>query len=604
MSAINTGNSELNQEVETWLHWEKNEINRREVEELLKVNDVVKLSKYFFNRLQFGTAGLRGVMAAGPSNMNDLTIIQTSQGIAKYLQAFFNDITTYGIVIGYDGRHNSSRFATLATRAFVSMGIPVKLFSDLVPTPYIPFSVCHFKAKAGIMITASHNPKNDNGYKVYWENGAQIIPPHDKNIQKYILENLVPWDEAWDESLISSHSLVLDPLSEVNHHYYDVLTKECRLSNLNDLTNLKFTYTPVHGVGGPYVKKVFEVCGFKPFIPVIEQIDPDPEFPTVVFPNPEEGKSTLNLALDTANRHQSSIVLANDPDADRLACAELQSNGEWKVFTGNELGALLGWWMWHRAQQKGVDPSKAVMISSTVSSKFLESMAKKEGFIFEETLTGFKWMANRGLELQEQGHQVLFAFEEAIGFMCGMHVPDKDGISAVAHLTEMAVYLQSEFEGRTLTQQLQEIYLRYGYHVTINSYFLCYDPPTITRIFERLRNFCDAPKTYPQSLRGGLYPLTGVRDLTTGFDSRQADGRAKLPSSASSQMITFYFDNGLDATIRTSGTEPKIKYYTELRSAPGTRNRFEVETLLRDMVESLIDEFIQPQLNHLVPRPE
>ncbi|XP_046442177.1 phosphoglucomutase-2-like [Daphnia pulex] len=599
--AVNTGNPELDRKVEDWLKWDKNEKNKAEIKELLKVNDVDTLVKIFEKRLEFGTAGLRGVMAAGPSRMNDLTVIQATQGMAKYLLECFDDVKTQGVVIGYDGRYNSSRFASLATRAFITMGIPVHLFSALVPTPYIPFSVCRLKTKAGIMITASHNPKEDNGYKVYWENGAQIISPDDKNILLRSLDNLAPWDEAWDDS-VREHALVSDPLENINQLYFDVLSKECLRDELNQKTSLKFTYTPVHGVGAPYVKMAFETCKFQPYIPVQEQIEPDPEFSTVKFPNPEEGKSTLNLALATAARNNSTVILANDPDADRLAVAELQPNGEWKVFSGNELGALLGWWMWTRAEQKGQDPTTAAMIASTVSSKILQTMAEREGFLFDETLTGFKWMANRGLQLQKEGYQILFAFEEAIGFMCGIHVPDKDGVSAAAHLSEMAVHLESK--GSTLNGQLQEIYLKYGHHVSLVSYYLCYDPVVINRIFERLRNFENAPKTYPKSLMGGKYVVKGVRDLTNGFDSRQPDGKALLPTSSSSQMITFYFENGLDATIRTSGTEPKIKYYTELRAPPTQSDRQQVQATLDEMVQALVDEFLQPTLNHLTPRPE
>lgn len=598
---INTGHPDLDSKVGDWLNWDKNEKNIAEIEDLLKKNETATLAKIFGNRLEFGTAGLRGVMAAGPSRMNDLTVIQATQGMAKYLLECFDDVKTQGVAIGYDGRHNSSRFARLATRAFISMGIPVHLFSALVPTPYIPFSVCQLKTKAGIMITASHNPKEDNGYKVYWDNGAQLISPHDKNILKRSLDNLAPWDDAWDDS-VREHPLVSDPLANINQLYFDVLAKECLRSELNQKTALKFTYTPVHGVGAPYVKMAFDTCKFQPYIPVQEQIEPDPEFSTVKFPNPEEGKSTLNLALATASRNNSTVILANDPDADRLACAELQPNGDWKVFSGNELGALLGWWMWSRAEQKGQNPATAAMIASTVSSKILQTMAEREGFLFEETLTGFKWMANRGLQLQKEGYQILFAFEEAIGFMCGIHVPDKDGVSASAHLSELAVHLENK--GTTLNGQLEDIYLKYGQHVTLNSYYLCYDPITISRIFERLRNFENEPKTYPKSLMNGKYTIKGVRDLTNGFDSRQPDGKALLPTSSSSQMITFYFENGLDATIRTSGTEPKIKYYTELRAPPTQTDRQQVQATLEEMVQALVDEFLQPTLNQLTPRPE
>jgi len=599
-SPISTGNANLDQQISEWLEWDKNEANRAEISNLLHSKDHEKLSKIFAKRLEFGTAGLRGVMAAGPSRMNDLTVIQVSQGLAKYLLSCFEDVKSKGIAIGFDARHNSARFARLAARSFVSVGIPVKLFSNIVPTPFVPFTVCQYGLKLGIMVTASHNPKEDNGYKVFWDNGAQILSPHDKNIVKHSLENLAPWDDAWNDSVTDS-DLVSDPLQEIMQLYFGQLRQKCLLDEANAKTALKFTYTPVHGVGAAYVRKAFEELGLRPYIAVEEQINPDPYFSTVIFPNPEEN-DTLKMALKTASNNQSTIVLANDPDADRLACAELQPTGEWKVFTGNELGSLLGWWMWHRAEKNGVDPAKAVMIASTVSSKILQTMSKEEGFVFEETLTGFKWMANRSLQLKEQGYHILFAFEEALGYMCGIDVPDKDGVSAASHLCELAVFLEKE--GLTLTDQLNSIYQKYGYHTGFVSYYLCYDPTVIQRIFKRLRHFDGTERSYPKSLLNGLYPVSGVRDLTTGFDSRQPDGKAVLPSSSSSQMITFYFENGLEITIRTSGTEPKIKFYTELRTPPGTSDQDAAKRTLKEMVDAMVQEFLQPTENELIERSE
>jgi len=595
-----TGNENLDRQINEWLLWDKNETNQKEIQDLLDSKNFEKLAKIFEKRLEFGTAGLRGVMAAGPSRMNDLTVIQVSQGLAKYLLDCFDDVKSKGVVIGFDARFNSLRFARLAARAFVSMGVPVQLFDDIVPTPFVPFTVCQVGAKLGIMVTASHNPKEDNGYKVFWDNGAQILSPHDKNIVKYSLENLAPWDGAWNESS-TDELLVSNPTSMVKQLYFAELSKRCILDDANTKTALKFTYTPVHGVGAASIKQAFEMLKLQPFVAVEEQIRPDPYFSTVTFPNPEE-RDTLKLALATASKNRSTVILANDPDADRLACAELQPTGLWKIFTGNELGCLLGWWMWHRAASSGVDPKRAVMISSTVSSKILETISKVEGFHFEETLTGFKWMANRGLQLKKEGFTILFAFEEALGYMCGIDVPDKDGVSAASHLCELAVYLEKS--GMTLTDQLNSIYNKYGYHVAFVSYYLCYEPVVIQRIFNRLRNFHGAEQTYPDSLLNGVYPVSGVRDLTTGFDSRQSDKKAALPSSSSSQMITFYFRNGLEITIRTSGTEPKIKYYTELRTAPGTSDLVQTEKTLKEMVDAMVEEFLQPTVNQLVERPE
>lgn len=599
-SVVNTGNTRLDEKIREWLVWDKNTSTLNEIECLVKEQNYGTLEKLLLSRLTFGTAGLRGVMSAGYTKMNDLVIIQTSQGLAKYMDKACANAKN-GVIIGFDGRHNSERFAHLAAKAFLSLNIPVYLYSKLVPTPFIPYGVVKFGGAAGIMVTASHNPKDDNGYKVYWDNGAQIIPPHDKGIQASIEENLEPWQDAWDWTSVVSNPLYKDPLPEVMQTYFKMLQDEVIYKDINVQTPLKFTYTPMHGVGYDYMIEAFKACSLPPFIPVKEQIVPDPDFPTVKFPNPEEGKSALDLSIKTANENDSSVILANDPDSDRLAIAEKQPSGEWKVFTGNETGGLLGWWLWYRyrVQNPHSDASNVYMIASTVSSKILRAIANKEGFNFIETLTGFKWMGNKGYELIHLGKTVLFAFEEAIGFMCGSTVLDKDGISAAVKVAELAAYLQTQ--GMTLTEQVKKIYEDYGYHVSRNSYFICYDRPTISSMFERLRNY-GAPNTYPTTC--GEFAIKDVRDLTTGYDSSFPDKKAVLPVDSETQMITFTFENGCVATLRTSGTEPKVKYYTELCGTPGQSDWVALDAELEKLVENIIEDFMQPKVNNLIPRSD
>lgn len=342
---------------------------------------------------------------------------------------------------------------------------------------------------------------------------------------------------------------------------------------INDKAKLKIVYTAMHGVGYPYVKRAFEVSNLQPVHAVIEQRDPDPEFPTVKFPNPEEGKSCLVLSMNLADKVGSNLILANDPDADRLACAERESSTEpWRVFNGNELGSLLGWWsvQYFKEKHPEADLRNFYILASTVSSKMLRSMSKIEGFNFEETLTGFKWMGNRAVELMSEGKEVLFAFEEAIGFMFSSAVLDKDGVSASAHLATMASHLRIT-ENLSLAQKLDQLYSTYGYHFSLNSYFLCHEPPKIVRIFERIRNWAGVSGAYPLSVLDGKYKIESIRDLTIGTDTSQPGGKSLLPSSKSSQMITFTFENGTVITLRTSGTEPKIKYYSEYCAKPAER---------------------------------
>lgn len=597
-----TGNVELDRKITEWLKWNKDANMEHEVQTLILSNDNKVLTNLFLKRLEFGTAGLRGRMGPGYSQMNDLVIVQTGQGLSTYILNSISNAKEKGVIIGYDGRHHSKRFAELTAAIFVAKNIKVYLFSKVVPTPFIPYGILKYKCAAGIMITASHNPKDDNGYKVYWDNGAQIISPHDKEIQKNILKNLEPMDSSWNVAKVYNSSLYLDPWSDIVQSYFSDLKETVLYPEVNKNTILKYTYTPMHGVGYEYMTAAFNAANLKPFVVVEEQKLPDPEFPTVKFPNPEEGKSALDLSIKVANENSSSIILANDPDADRLACATKLKNDEWHIFSGNELGALLGWWMLHKYQVQHADTdfSDVYMMSSTVSSKILESMAKQEGFNYEETLTGFKWMGNRTVELKKAGKEVIFAFEEAIGFMCGSNVLDKDGISAGMHVAELAAYLETM--GLTLYDKLQEIYTQYGHHISKNSYWICYEQDIIKKIFERMRNFASKPNTYPTNILGGKYSIIGVRDLTTGYDNRKPENKATLPVSKSSQMITFTFKNGLVITLRTSGTEPKIKYYSELCASPEEQNIETLKNTLDEMVSAVVTEFLQPEENGLLPR--
>ncbi|RWS09628.1 phosphoglucomutase-2-like protein [Dinothrombium tinctorium] len=557
------------------------------------------LEKHLLNRLTFGTAGIRGKMGPGYCAMNDLVIIQTSQGLAQYLLSYDPECKQNGVVIGYDGRHNSERFAQRAAVAFLQKNIRVYLFSRMVPTPFVAFGVKLLGATAGIVITASHNPKDDNGYKVYFSNGAQIKSPHDENIQKCIEENLTPWDDAWNTQLIANCS---DPFEQVFNSYYEDLKLRIFDKSLISNSDLRITHTSLHGVGHTFVTEAFKVLNFKHIFPVEEQKEPHPDFPTVTFPNPEEGKGVLDLSIKTANLTNSSLIVANDPDVDRLAVAERQEDGNFRIFTGNEVGALLGWWLWFTFQSKNPDKpaSDCYMIASAVSSKILAAIARKEGFNFIETLTGFKWMGNKSDELIKNGKIVLFAYEEAIGYMCGSKVLDKDGITAAVEISQLAAYLKAT-KNATLAEHLLEIYKMYGYHYTIASYFLCYDPNTTKSIFDRLSNY-EGPNSYPKAVEN--YKITRVRDLTRGFDSGTADHKPELPSSSSSFMLTFYFENGVTLTIRASGTEPKIKYYSEMIASPEENDWSQIENTLRDMIEVVIKEFLQPEQNGLLSKSD
>eukprot|EP01102_Stenamoeba_stenopodia_P009633 TRINITY_DN2850_c0_g1_i1.p1 TRINITY_DN2850_c0_g1~~TRINITY_DN2850_c0_g1_i1.p1 ORF type:complete len:435 (-),score=108.51 TRINITY_DN2850_c0_g1_i1:45-1310(-) len=405
---------QLDELVERWLRWDPDPVTRTEIEGLRDAQDYKTLSDRLSTRIAFGTAGLRGAMQAGFNSMNVLTVVQASQGLARYMFEVFGEEETKkrGLVVGYDGRHYSKEFARRTALTFLSLGIRVYLFSVLVPTPFVPFAVLQKKAAAGVMVTASHNPKNDNGYKVYWENGCQIVSPHDVGISKKIEQNLEPWKNVSDDLLTTSSYLLVDPKDEIDKSYYHLIQQNYSFHK-GEKKEIKVVYTPMHGVGLVWAEKAFEAFNIAPFIPVALQKEPDPEFPTVHFPNPEEGKGALKLAIETAESTGTKLILANDPDADRLAVAEKLSSGEWKIYNGNEIGVLLAAWVWseYKRTNPSVDPANCVMISTAVSSQMLRSICKQEGLVYEETLTGFKWIgsaAEKHIKVRNMFHLVSF----------------------------------------------------------------------------------------------------------------------------------------------------------------------------------------------------
>ncbi|KAI9217153.1 phosphoglucomutase-like protein 2-like 1 [Blastocladiella britannica] len=584
-----------------WLRLDRTPSTRAEIEALVAAKNEPELARRLGSRIEFGTAGLRAAMEAGFSRMNDLTVIQATQGLAAYLLSTKGgDASQCSVVIGHDHRAcnhlTSVRFARLTAAVFLHRGIKVYYYPNLVHTPMVPFGITHLGASCGIMITASHNPKADNGYKLYWGNGAQIIPPMDSAIAATIEQNLEPW--VWDETLVDTHPLVVDPTGETVAAYMAAVAKLGEtVRQRNPLASgIRICYTAMHGVGFPFMRTAFDTAGLSPFFVTPEQVHPDPAFPTVAFPNPEEGKGALALAMAAANEHNCSVILANDPDADRLAVAERQPDGAWHVFSGNQIGIILAAFMLP-GFQRAYPGEKLGCLTTTVSSMMIREFARVEGIHFEETLTGFKYLGNCGLRMVERGQadRVYFAFEQAIGFASlvgdGKSVLDKDGVSAAVAMAELAHWLATRNPGHpeTLFSYLQSLYVKYGYFASNDGYVL---EPVKTRVdamFTKIRpqaaldanenwatvlsGTTPAP-TYPTAI--GDFAVTAVRDVTAGWDSTTADHRPVLPTSRAAHMITFTLTvpdrlhasnvalKTVSLTLRTSGTEPKVKWYSEL----------------------------------------
>lgn len=578
-----------------------------------------ELDKGLSKRISFGTAGLRGRMEHGFSRMNDTTVLQTTQGLVAYLRKLAKDGQELSIVVGYDQRLHSQRFAEVTASVALKAGFRVYYLGtasnlsgetdpssdDLgdklyVHTPMVAYGVKVYKALAGVMITASHNPSYDNGYKVYYGNGCQIIPPHDTGIAACIEENLLPWEGNWDVSNnlrkgLEDGSLVLAK-EELTKLYVD----EVKAKLINSPTiSFGFVYTPIHGVGLEIFEKVLTHFELKQKLKVVpEQADPDGTFKTVSFPNPEE-KGALDLAIRKADEENVSLVLANDPDADRFSVAfKRKDTGKWQQLTGNEIGILFAAYVIEELTPKE-DLKKTWLLNSTVSSQLLGSMADKLHFNFTSTLTGFKWIGNKAIDLKSEGYSVPFGYEEAIGYMFGV-VDDKDGISAAVMWLQL--YERWFSSGKVdIATKLEEIYANYGYYKECNGYYKTPDTETTPRIFNHtIRKLYPEGEHYPKKLAD--FDVVEWRDLTLGFDLATSNNKPELPVDASSHMITAVLQprelpaEKVRFTCRGSGTEPKLKVYIEGRSEQGEEAALDVA---RKCWNTLRDEWFKPEQNNL-----
>lgn len=552
------------------------------------------------NKLAFGTAGLRARMDPGYDRMNCLTVMQTTQGLAAYLESQGMAKEGASVVIGFDGRHNSESFAHVTAAVMISRGLKVSLIERPSPTPFNPFWIVQTGAVCGIQITASHNPKADNGYKLYWSNGAQIVPPIDSAIAESIEKNREIAQRVFEvldpeTCRLRSDKFVSKVADQVHEAYIKAVSEDvCRNApNVNKNSPIRFAYTAMHGVGYKPFKALFEAFGFdtkQRLSPVSAQIEIDPEFPTVKFPNPEE-KGALNLAISEANKNACDLVLANDPDADRFTCAERQKDGSWYQFTGDELGLLFADWQMSQSAQGGL------LICSVVSSRMMSELCKVRGiekFKFSDCLTGFKWIANESIRLRQANDiKHLLGYEEAIGYQVSGLVPDKDGLSAACAMAEFATFLRTE-KNQSLKERFEQIQREeIGFFATNNGYYIIEDPKITKAIFEDFR------KSGMKKL--GQFAIKSVRDVTNGIDSAlPPGGKSHLPSTPDAEMITIFFENGATVTVRASGTEPKVKYYSEMSSR---ESRQQAQASLSEVVEAVKSDFYQPSKYSMREQP-
>jgi phosphomannomutase len=510
-----------------WLAEDPDPDTRAELAALIDANELAEIADRFGTRLQFGTAGLRGALGAGPNRMNRAVVMRAAAGLAAYVKQHGGD----SVVIGYDARHKSDVFARDTAAIVAGAGMRALLLPEPLPTPVLAFAIRHLRASAGVMVTASHNPPQDNGYKVYLGDGGQIVPPADAEISAAIdaVGSLaaIPTKDDWttlDDSVVEA--------------YVRAVSSTPLLAKLPN-RQVRIAYTPLHGVGRDTLMSAFDAAGFPAPHVVSRQADPDPDFPTVAFPNPEE-PGAIDLAVAAAQAASADIVIANDPDADRCAVA-VPDNGGWRMLRGDEVGGLLGDFL----LRNGIHGRYATTI---VSSSLLSAMATRHAMPYSETLTGFKWIVKAGDDL-------VFGYEEALGYCVAPDVTrDKDGISAALVVALLAAELKAA--GSSLPQRLDEIARDYGLFATDQLSIRVDDPAQIAGAVDRLR-------AMPPGKLGGL-PIVSTEDLAAGVgDLPPTDGlRYRLDGAG----------RGCGAArvvVRPSGTEPKLKCYLEVVTPVG-----------------------------------
>jgi phosphoglucomutase len=558
------------QKIDKWLSGNYDQAVKDEITALQK-SDTSGLEDAFYKNLEFGTGGLRGIMGIGTNRMNKYTVGMATQGYANYLKQCFSGEVS--VAIAYDCRNNSSLFASITANVFAANGIKVYLFEALRPTPELSFAIRTLGCKGGVVCTASHNPKEYNGYKAYWDDGAQMVPPHDKNVIKEVEKIASVDDVKWsggEANIISlGEAMDADYLNMVKglSVYPDVCAAQ---------SNLKIVYTSIHGTGIVLVPKALQQFGFNNVHIVEEQSTPDGNFPTVIYPNPEETEA-MSIGLKKAAALDADILLGTDPDADRVAIGVKNKKGEWVLLNGNQTAVLAFNYMIEARKAKGIAQPNDMVIKTIVTTDMIDVIAKASGVACYNVLTGFKWISKMIRE-KEGKENYIIGGEESFGLMIGDKIRDKDAISAVALSCEMAAYEKNK--GRTLYDKLVDLCLQYGFYkenlVSVTKKGMN-GAKEIAAMMEGYRN--NPPLTIDGAAVAELldYELQIGKNLQTG-----ASWIIDLPKS---NVLQFVLADGTKISARPSGTEPKIKFYFSVNAKLGDAADF-------DATEKLLDEKI------------
>ncbi len=567
-------NDIIQAKVDTWLKGNFDEATKEQVKFLQQAKPE-DLDDAFYKNLEFGTGGLRGIMGVGTNRMNKYTVGMATQGYANYLKQCFGDDVR--VAIAHDSRNNSRFFAETAANVFAANGIRVFLFEDMRPTPELSFAIRTLKCQGGVVCTASHNPKEYNGYKAYWNDGSQLVPPHDKNVIKEVDKIASVDDVKWSggEANITSIGKELDEqyieMVKGLSVYPEIIAKH---------SDMKIVYTPIHGTGIKMVPPVLERFGFKNIHIVDEQSNPDGNFPTVVYPNPEESEA-MSLGMKLAEKLDADILCGTDPDADRIAIGVKDNDGKWVLMNGNQTAVLAFNYLIEARKAKGIAKPNDMVITTIVTTPMISRIAAMNQVACYHVLTGFKWIAE--LIRQKEGKEnYVIGGEESFGLMIGDKIRDKDGVSAVALLCEMAAYEKEK--GRSLYEKMIDLYVQYGFYkehlISITKKGMD-GQEQIAEMMEGYRK--DPPKTINGS------PVVMLRDYELQVEKNLATGEEWQLDLPKSNVLQFVTEDMSSISARPSGTEPKIKFYfsvnTELSSAADFEN---VNKQLDEKIKAII----------------
>jgi phosphoglucomutase len=567
----------IQQKVDTWLQGNFDAATKEEIKKLQASNSG-DLADSFYRNLEFGTGGLRGIMGVGTNRMNKYTVGMATQGYANYLKASFPG-EEVRVAIAHDSRNNSRFFAETTANVFAANGLKVFLFESLRPTPELSFAIRHLQCKGGVVCTASHNPKEYNGYKAYWVDGGQLVPPHDKNVIKEV-EKIASVDDVKWSGGESNITLIGKDLDDAYTEmvkglsvYPEVIAKQ---------HDLKIVYTPIHGTGITLVPDVLKAFGFTNVTIVSEQAEPDGNFPTVAYPNPEE-RETMSIGLKKAKELDADILLGTDPDADRVGIGVKDNDGNWVLMNGNQTAVLAFNYVLEARKTKGIAQPNDMIITTIVTTGMADGLAKGNNVACYRVLTGFKWIAEM-IRLKEGKENYVIGGEESFGLMIGDKIRDKDAVSAVALLCEMAAYEKEK--GRTLFQKLVDLYVQYGFYKE--------DLISITKKGmdgqQQIAAMMESYRANPPKVINGSdvvelldYDLQKGTNLQTG-----KEWKIELPKSNVLQFITA---DGSIISARPSGTEPKIKFYFSVKENLANAADFDkVNKKLDDKIKAIITD--------------